>query len=207
MEKELKDKIKHAITLQEQHTLFNNNSDDSLEQACVEFLKFKGYRISNPIDFKYNIKSLNDLVKFFYTMLDAKHPEYVDVYRNFGRDLKIASTFVKNRVATTGNSEKIALKECAAIIDTVFKYEKQFKFNTNIYFGMFGQANLSWVSRLAVDIMNKNQREKVEEEGRLEMEKVEKEQQVNFELGFDDIDDIINRMEQEEINGKKERTN
>lgn len=203
MEKDLKAELRKALADQDQTNLFAPAGDGVLEEACIAFLKYKGYRIAAPTDFKYNIKNTDDLIKFFYTMLDSKHPEYINVYRNAGRDRQIAATFVKNRMETTGNSKEIALKECAAIIDTVFKQEKEFRFRTEIYFGMFGQANLSWVTRKAVEIMNKGISDARRDKSRKDIERIEREQQAQYDLGFKDVDSILARIEEEE-NGKEE---
>jgi len=198
MENDLKEQIRKALTLQDQTTIFYSGVEDDLEEACAAFLKFKGYRVINPTDYKYNIRNITDLASFFYAMLDSRHPEYINVYRNLGRDRKIASLFVRNRMETTGNSKEIALKECAAIIDTVFKYEKKFKFRTDIYFGMFGQANLSWVTRRAVELMNKKTDDVRREKSRKDVERIEHEQQAEYDLGFNNIDSILARIEGEE---------
>ena len=123
------------------------------------------------------------------------------MYRNAGRDRSIASSFVKNRMETTGASEEIALKECASIVETVFTHEKEFKFKTDVFFGMFGQSNLSWVTSKAVEIMNKRITKVAEERSRQEIERIEKEQEANFDLGFSNIDSVLARIEEEEKDG------
>jgi hypothetical protein len=201
MKEDPRELIRSAIFASDQTNLFAKNNDADLEAACVRFLRHQGYRVGEPFNYKYKIVKLDDLISFFYTLLDSRHPEYVNVYRNAGRDRSIASSFIKNRVETTGVSEAIALKECAAIIETVFTYEKEFKFKTDVFFGMFGQANLSWVTSKAVEIMNKRITKEAEEKSRQDIERIEREQQVNFDLGFKDIDSVLARIEEEEKDG------
>lgn len=205
-EKDLIEEIRQASSNQLQTSLFGSKNTNMLEQACVKFLKFMGYRVTSPVNFKYNIKSTDDLVKFFYTMLDSKHPEYTMSYRNTGRDRKLAAEFVKNRMLTTGNSKNIALNECGQIIATVFEREEDFKFNTPIHFGMFGQAKFSWVSQRALEVMNLGVEEEKRDANLKDLERIEREQQKEYELGFTDLDSILEHIEEDE-HAKKERTN
>lgn len=200
MEKELKEQIKKALNYKTQDTLFNVGQDNpTLEEACIAFLKYKGYKVRSPVKFKYKINNLDDLINFFYVMLDSKHPEYVSTYRNVAKDRKIASLFLKNRIETTGNSKEIALKECAAIIASVFNHEKEFKFRTKIFFGMFGQKNLSWITEKAVSIINREADIKRDADRKRELERIEEEQMSNYKLGFseDEIDALLAGIEKE----------
>ena len=200
MKEDPKELLRQAIIAVDQPTLFSKGNKE-LEDACVRFLRYKGYRVGEPFDYKYKVAKLDDLISLFYTLLDSRHPEYVNVYRNAGRDRSIASSFVKNRMETTGASEEIALKECASIVETVFTHEKEFKFKTDVFFGMFGQSNLSWVTSKAVEIMNKRITKVAEERSRQEIERIEKEQEANFDLGFSNIDSVLARIEEEEKDG------
>lgn len=201
MGKHPKELLRRAIINGDQPTLFSKDGDKDLEDACVVFLRYKGYRVADPFVHKYKVYKLDDLISLFYALLDSRHPEYVNVYRNAGRDRSIASSFVKNRLETTGASKEIALKECASIIETVFTHEDSFHFKTDIFFGMFGQSNLSWVTSKAVEIMNKRIIKIAEEKSRQEIERIEKEQESNFDLGFSDIDSVLARIEEGEKNG------
>lgn len=199
MEKEIKKRIKDALVSEDQPSLFGSvKSTEDLELACLEFLRFKGYKVSQPINYRYKVTKLDDLVHFFYTLLNSKHPEYINVYRNMGRDRAIAKRFVENRIYATGYGEDIALRECAEIIATVFEYEKDFKFRTDINFGMFGQKNLGWITEKAVNIINKKTTKVSEEKTAQRIAEIEIEQRDKYDLGFDDLDDILNRMEAEQ---------
>lgn len=196
MEKEIKKRIRDALVSEDQPTLFGGpKSAGELELACLEFLRFKGYKVSRPIEYRYKVKKLDDLIQFFYAMLDSKHPEYINVYRSLGRDRAIARRFVDNRIYATGYSEEIALKECAEIIATVFEYEKDFNFRTDINFGMFGQKNLGWITEKAVNIINRKTTKEAEVKTAERIAVIEAEQRDKYDLGFNDLDDILNRME------------
>jgi len=187
--------LRDAIIAEDQPTLFST-SDKGLEDACVAFLRSKGYRVAQPIEYRFKIKKLDDLIKFFYLLMDSKHPEYVNVYRNLKRDRAIAKRLVDNRMEATGYNKEVALTECGEIIATLFENEKEFKFNTEINFGMFGQATLGWVTEKAIKIMN----ERITKESELrvanKIDEIEKEY-VDKDLSEFDVDAILKRMEEE----------
>lgn len=184
-----------AVKKSEQVTLFSSSEED-LEKACITFLKSKGYRVTKPVEYRFKIKSLDDLIKHFYLLLDSKHPEYVNVYRNIKRDRSIAKRFVDSRIEATGYSKELALAECGEIIATVFEHEKEFKFKHDISFGIFGQVKLGWITELAIKIMNKRLTEETELRLADRIKKIEEEQEKEYVLGFnDDVDAILKRIE------------
>jgi hypothetical protein len=186
--------LRDAIIAEEQPTLFSS-SESALEDACVAFLRFKGYRVARPVEYKVKIKSLDDLIKFFYILLDSRHPEYANAYRNLKRDRAIAKRLVDSRMEATGSSREVALNECGEIIATLFEHEKEFKFRTEIYFGMFGQANLGWITEKAIRIMNERITREAEARVADKISQIEKEQKDEYDLEFNDVDSILQRIE------------
>ena len=88
-----------------------------------ELLISKGYRVEDPPNsFKFNIKSTDGLIEFFYSRISLKHPELKQVSRRKARDRKIVSEFIKVRMAKGINRER-AIDECAEMIDILFRYE------------------------------------------------------------------------------------
>jgi len=119
-----------------------------------DYLISKGYRVKDPPENpKFNIKTLDELIEFFYSRMSLKHKELKYVTRRKAMDRKIMSDFVKSRMAKGINRER-AMDECAEMIDILFKYEEKFKFKYNISIGILGQRNLSWVTEKIEDYMN-----------------------------------------------------
>ena len=151
------DKIINAISAglseTQQESLFRSEST-SLEDACVDYLRYKGYSVRKPFMYPYEIKKLNDLISVFYTLLSKYNKKDVIIYRNEKQDLKIAKSFVESIQNTDGLSRQAAMKQCASIIQIVFKNIDRFKFNIPLTFGIFGQQKMSWVTELAIKIMN-----------------------------------------------------
>lgn len=132
-------------------------SDDSLvEETAVKYLEKKGYRVVQPVDLPIKIKNSMDLKNLYEGLVDRYHPEWMKVYIKDEQARAIAKNFVKSRMEAENISKERALQECAEIIYTVFKYEEEFKFKTQISFAWFGQGELKWVSDRAIEILNKN---------------------------------------------------
>jgi hypothetical protein len=131
-----------------------------LAKYCKEFLLDLGYKVVNPVNYKFKVTRIEDLFNLFYDRLEYYHPEMTGVYRNLNRDRATASRFVEARAKASGIDEKYALSECAEIILTVFEYEDEFNFNLPLTFEMFGQVNCGWITDKAVRIMNRDKETK-----------------------------------------------
>lgn len=189
-------KLKAAITTSEQINLFsNNNGIDKIIEESIRYLRFKGFKVIEPKKFKNSINNIDDLIKYFYLLINSKHPDGYILSYNSGKDRAIAKRFVTNRMTATGASKEYALNECGEIIRTVFEHEDEFKFKYAITFSIFGQDNLKWVTDKAVQLMNKGLQEREEEDAELLRKKVIAAQDTS-DLGFNDLDDLLAEMEE-----------
>ena len=59
------DEIKEALSSTDQTVLFVEPDAKRLIDTCVEYLKFKGYKIVKPVECVCNVKTLDELVCFF----------------------------------------------------------------------------------------------------------------------------------------------
>jgi hypothetical protein len=188
------DKLKMAISTLDQINIFNpTNGIEKIIDESVRYLRFKGFKIIEPKKFKNSITNVDDLIKYFYLLINSKNSNSYILSYNSGKDRAIAKRFVVNRMAATGASKEYALNECGEIIRTVFEYEKEFKFKYAITFSVFGQDNLKWVTDKAIQIMNRNSQEKEEEDAEILREKVIAAQDTS-DLGFNDLDDLLAEM-------------
>jgi len=172
-----------------------------LENACVEFLKCRGYKVSKPQQYiNSKVKDLKDLVTLFYSLLDRKldGTNYTMSYRNnLTKDLTIAKRFVESRMEANGISRDVALKECANIIQTVFKHYNDFNFKYLISFSIFGQKKLGWITEKAIHILNNSLRGEVEDRAEAMRQEALAMQDMNS-LGYQDIDELLEKIETEE---------
>lgn len=145
--------INDGLVEVQQDNLFGSDST-CLENACIDYLRYKGYGVKEPIAPFYNIKKLNDLISLFYDFLSKYNEKDVIIYKNEKQDLKIAKTLVEVVQNMDGLSKQVAMNQCAIIIRIVFKNIDRFKFNIPLTFGIFGQQRMSWVTELAIKIMN-----------------------------------------------------
>ena len=186
--------IREAVLAADQSTLFENADINPLIKSCIEYIRFNGYKVTKLPKYIDTVKSLDDLIGLFYSILEFKYPEYINEYRNVDENRSIAKLFVKARKEASGFSEKQALNECAEIIRTVFNYAHEFNFKNKPTFRMFGQDKSGWVTDKAIQIMNRN----LEIENEYIVEKRQEEMieaQCKDNLGFGDLKEILEKSE------------
>lgn len=195
--------IKEAISVSDQVVLFGKSDMEQLNEACVKYLKFKGYKIVKPINRFHNVKTLDELICFFYSRLDSRHPECVNSYRSMTKDRVTAKKFVEARMNASGINKKEALNECVEIVKTLFDYESEFHFKYEMNFKMFGQDKLGWITDKAIQIINRESRFRKEDLAEKRSEEMIKAQDTS-NLGFNNLQEILEKLEKKN-NGKKER--
>lgn len=164
-----------------------------IEVVSKKLLKYLGYKVVEPIKFDVGVGTIDGMVEYFYIMLDNHYPKMMGRRNVISMDRRIAKLFVESRIAT-GVSKKVALSQCAHIIYTVFKHEAEFNFNTPLHFGMFGQDKMGWVTKRALEIIEKQRLE--EEASKLEAFREMYDEYKNNEdeeLGLN-LDEVINKM-------------
>lgn len=191
--------IKEAISSSDQTVLFINSGTEQLVDACTNYLKFKGYKITKPVDNICNVRTIDELICYFYTMLELKHPDCINSYRNMMKNRTIAKKFVEARMVASNINRKEALNECVEIIKTVFKYESEFHFKYEMNFKIFGQNKSGWITDKAIQIMNRELKYKKKANADKKMEEMIKAQDTE-NLGFDNLQDILDKLEKN--NGK-----
>ena len=195
--------IRNAISMADQNTLFSESNNVQLIEACIEYLKASGYKVIKLPKYNYTVKTLDELISFFYNMLELKHPGHVADHRDVAENRTIAKLFIKARANASGLNKKDVLNECAEIIRTIFNHEQEFNFKYKITFRIFGQDKLGWVTDKAIQIMNRGldiEKEELAEKRREEMI----EAQDPKDIGFGDLQEILDKLEKD--NGKKERS-
>lgn len=188
--------IKEALKAYEQPNLFAN-SEESLIEACVDLLKYVGYSVNRPVNYKNNARKLEDIPAHFYTRLKALNSgSEIQVYQNFGRDMALAKGMVNNRMQTTGVNREIAIKECYAIIDAFFDNIKEFNLRGPVRFELFGQKNMAWVTDKTIQIMKRNIRHKEERAFDEHLDKISKQAEEEDDFSYD-LDSILKKIKEE----------
>jgi len=96
------------------------------EKEAVETLRERGYRVVK-VELPNTASSIKDLIDYFYARRLFYNPERTfPPSRNFEEDRKYLSVLVKKR-EDTGLSRKNAIKECAVLIETLFRFEEHLK--------------------------------------------------------------------------------
>jgi hypothetical protein len=178
-------------------------------EDCKEFLISKGYRVEDPPkSLNFNIKTLDELIEFFYSRMSLKHPELKHVSRRKVVDRKIMHDFVKSRMIKGINKER-AIDECAGMIEILFKFEDRFRFKYPVLsIGILGQGKLAWVTEKIDDFILQ---ERIKERYRKRQEfnkRIDKKQEIEIlEDSFttkDELDQLLKEME--ERNGKESQS-
>lgn len=202
--KEHYEAIKKGLSLLDQSSLFGGQSDRELVEACVAFIREKGYgvRKSDRPTFS-SIKKTDDLIAYFYGRM-RKEQSKETVYENLGRDRKIAKVFITGRMEAEGVNEATALQSCAHIVKTVLDNYSEYNFKYAINFSIFGSANLSWVTQKAIDIINSKNKIKMEREHKTQLDLMTQKAAKDTPMGYDDLDALLEQIEEENNGSKKE---
>lgn len=200
MKEDLLGNLKEAIKASEQSTIFNSDkTEERILECCVRYLRYHGYTVVDPKVFNKKIASIDELIAYFYMLLNSNHPEDFTTSYNDNKDRSIAKKFVENRTLATGASREHALNECGEIIKTLFEHEKEFNFKYSLNFSIFGQDNSKWITDKTIQIMNENLKSKREEYAvKLRNKAVEAD---TSPRGYDDLDELLRKMEEDEKNG------
>lgn len=193
------DKVKEKLDVLYSNDLFTPESKKlaALAEVCKGFIIYMGYTTNDPNLPEININKQEDLINLFYHYRNFYHPKDYNMGRMpVERDRAAAKQFVLSRMECAGVSKKIAFKQCAEIIETVFKYESEFKFKFPITFSIFGQNKLGWVTECALRIIEREKAKiadaKMEKKVReYEDQYMEEERNVPFSNSLDEILDTI----------------
>lgn len=184
---------------------FLSPDPEKLAKVCKGFLIFMGYKVVDPIERTFNVKNINDLITLFYAYLDYKHPELAGSHRNIKKDRAIAKRFLEARMEIGSLNKEYALNECAEIIKTIFDREPEFNFTIPLSFEIFGQQALGWITKKAVELMNaENEAKQQKIIEQIQDRHIQKYLNEHGEesLGFD-VDELLKKLDKENINGKE----
>jgi len=170
----------------------------SMDELCEEWLKARGYSIRPPYKFPNKIKKLDDLIILFYSLYTKRFPGKIAYVKDEKEERKTASRFVKSRMESGSLDRNTAMQECGEIIKTVFEDLDRFNFTVPITFGIFGQKSMSWVTNVAVDIMNEKINRYRHIEGQKYADKVMAERAKTHKPGWteEELDEAIKNLEE-----------
>lgn len=143
------------------------------EKDCIEFLEDRGFIISPPPKKYYDVNTIDELVLFFYLSMYKHNLNRKFRYTPMSEDRKVVSTFVKYRIGVSNVNRKVAMTECARIIEVLFKYEEKLNLKQPITSPIILMQD--WLINRALSIING--------------ENADLEQKF-----FSDIDDLIDKL-------------
>lgn len=198
--------IQKLIVSSQQGDLFGSKETlvkESVE-TCVKFLKGQNYSVRPPLSYPAKITKLDDLISIFYVFLNNTYEKHLLPSSNTKRDRAVAKAFIEKRMETDNISRSDAMQQCALIVQTVLRTPEVFKFESPPTFGIFGQAEMGWITERAVRIINdkisKDEEAKAERAANKMTEKIEK----KYKTGYSMEQLVACQKKLEDQYGKKE---
>jgi len=153
---EFLDGIQKLIVSSQQEDLFGNKEALIKEstELCVKFLKGQNYSVRPPINYPAKITKLDEIISMFYGFLSNTYQKHLLPPSNVKRDRAVAKALVEKRMEADKISRYDAMQQCALIVKTVLMTPEVFKFESPPTFGVFGQAEMGWVTERAIRIIN-----------------------------------------------------
>ena len=148
--------MQKLIASSQQGDLFGNEKifTEKSIKMCVKFLKGQSYSVRPPIGYPVKITKLDEIISMFYGFLSNTYQKHLLPPSNIKRDRAIAKAFIEKRMEVEKISRKDAMQQCALIVQTVLRTPEVFKFETPPTFGIFGQAEMGWITERAIRIIN-----------------------------------------------------
>lgn len=179
------DELASSIDAAQQPNIIGTNFD-SVDELCVEWLKMRSYSVRLPMDYPVKIDKLDQIISIFYDYLNNSYEKHLLPPSNINRDRGIAKAFIEKRMEADKISYRNAMQQCALIVQTVLKTPDVFKFESPPTFGIFGQAEMGWITERAVRIINdkisKDGAERAERAADKMTEKIEKKYKTGYSL-------------------------
>lgn len=171
---------------------------ESLLNVCKMLLEENNFSVRLRPKNATIVKNNKGLVKYYYDLLD-RYYKNLTPYRDEYGDLKIAKDLINKLKKDYGLNQQQAIDMAIRLVETVFKYRKEFSFNLDVLisFRIFGQANMAWVTRTAIKLINKelNDPTKLMAIADKETEKLEKDNNLTF--GYDNLEALANNIQKE----------
>ena len=180
---EILDQMEACLSALKQTDIIGPNFN-SIDDLCIEWLKDRHYSVRPPIGYPVKITKLDEIISMFYDFLSTAYQKHLLPPSNIMRDRAIAKAFIEKRMEADKISRKDAMQQCALIVQTVLRTPEVFKFETPPTFGIFGQAEMGWITERAIKIINeqitKDQKFAVEKAVDEMTESIEK----NYKMGY-----------------------
>ncbi len=129
--------------------------EKEVEVACVNFLKSLGYKVANKARPR-QIKNLDELVNFFYNLMDYYHNDVCALVANRQKDRTLFTRFISNRQLELKCSFEDGIQDCANIINALFVYESELDLTLPIGTWVFGSDKCKWITDKVISMLNSN---------------------------------------------------
>jgi len=171
------------------------------EEDMVRELRERGYRVIK-VEFPATVSNIKDLLDYFYARRFHYNPDRpFPVSRNFDADRKYISNLVKKR-QDTGLSRIQAIRECAVLIETLFRFEKYLKLKEPV---LSPQAlTVGFIMEKVCAIANDEIDEASEEETRQYIDEVNKIYEKKYAVRDAEIATASRKRILERLNGQRD---
>ena len=129
--------------------------EKEVETACVAFLKSLGYKVAHKKKPRL-IKNLDELINFFYSLMDYYHNDVCALVANRQKDRTLFTRFINNRQEELKCSFEDGMQDCANIINALFVYEADLDLTLPIGTWVFGSDKCKWITDKVISMLNSN---------------------------------------------------
>ncbi len=164
---------------------------DKLCKSCKELLLSRGYKVVDPMKFKYVVTKVDDLISLFYNLYEFHYPEKTFGKKSLARNRRMMGLFIKSRMNGGSITRKSAMNECANIIRTIFEHYTEFKFTAAVSIDMLGQDAFGWVTDKAVNIIDASEKSKREADTEKAFDSYELSREQELGLGVGRLDALF----------------
>ena len=151
--KELAILLQKVKALDDISFLKDNLNEKEVEKACVNYLKSLNYKVVEKPIF-YKVKSIDDLVNRFYSLLEYHHTDVCSFTVNKEKDKMFLNNFVKERQLILDVSYDLALQDTAMIIQGLFSYEEELGLTIPLGVWVFASSKYRWIIDKVVFLLN-----------------------------------------------------
>lgn len=127
-------------------SLWDGFSQKQKEEFCKNYLLHRGYHVWDPIISKQEVKTIPQLVRFFYDVMAVHRTDATIMYAvpNTTRDRAVLSNLVKSRVKL-GMSKKRAIDEVCFFIEQLFECEESILLQPITSPGILSNEKMAWL--------------------------------------------------------------
>lgn len=135
---------------------------DIVLDRCIKLLVMNDYVVIKKPKAVKIIKDIKGLVGLYYFLLQQNYPK-IKPYRDDKADWAIAKALVTRIKESSGFNDDDALIKATQIVEGLFIFKESMGIRLDVLasFKVFGQAEMGWVTKKVIELLNKSLEDEV----------------------------------------------